>query len=150
MCRYTPTSWSSQGECRAGPSTILFTAGRYSTHRHTIFRLLKEDDRGALNCTPLTGPSFGAGLDLCVNFDGPLHDGLEPCYSRLYSFRTGDDVARPEYDMGQSFCMARFDASLYGRFTCSRLMVFGLPPHRRPPPPLLTTASKTPVFFRVH
>lgn len=104
------------------------------THRHTIFQLLNPNDPGALNCTPLTGPSFGAGLDLCVNFDGPLHDGLEPCYSRLYSFRAADEVSQPQYDLGQAFCNARYDLSMYGRFTFDRLLVFGLPPSKLPPP----------------
>ena len=132
--RYTPASWSSLGEVKAAPGTILFTSGRYVTHRHTIFQLLNANDPGALNCTPLTGPSFGAGLDLCVNFDGPLHDGLEPCYSRLYSFRAADEVSQPHYDLGQAFCNARFDHSMYGRFTFDRLLVFGLPPSKLPPP----------------
>ena len=156
--RYTPASWSSLGECKAAPGTILFTAGRYTTHRHTVFHLLKPDDPGALNCTPLTGPSFGAGLDLCVNFDGPMHDGLEPCYTRLYSFRAADHLSKPQYDLGQAFCNARFDPSMYGRFTFARLLVFGLPSNRIPfqfPPPAATKTFlfpppaailKTPVF----
>jgi hypothetical protein len=106
--------------------------------------LLKCDDPGALNCSPLTGPSFGAGLDLCVNFDGPMHDGLEPGYSRLYSFRAAEEFSLPEYELGQAFCKARFDPSMYGRFTFDRLMVFGLPSKKLqlpPPPPHSSTAS---------
>jgi hypothetical protein len=147
--RYTPISWSSLGMVKAAPGTFLFTAGRYATHAHTIFELMNPDDLGVLNCTPLTGPSFGAGLDLCVNFDGPMHDGLEPCHSRLYSFRAAEEVEKPEYTLGQAFCKARFDPSLYGRFTFSRLVVFGLPQNKRPiqiPPPV---PSKTPVFLNV-
>jgi hypothetical protein len=145
--RYTRASWSSLGECKASPGTILFTAGRYASHRHIIFNLLKPDDPGALNCTPLTGPSFGAGLDLCVNFDGPMHDGLEPCYSRLYSFRAAKEISKPQYDMGQAFCSARFDPSMYGRFTFARLLVFGLPANKIPFEFPLPTSANAPSFL---